>query len=71
MGTLNNIFNLKIQNVSGPGSLNFGNALNIGAESNEKGVGGSSLIGDFGKTVTIEGNGYLDTDVADQNRGPL
>ncbi|SFT00089.1 spore germination protein [Marininema halotolerans] len=66
MGTLNNIFNLKIQSVSGPGSMNFGSSFNVGAESNEKGVGGSSLIGDFGNNLTLEANNNLDSDVIDQ-----
>ena len=34
MGTINNIFNLKIHSVSSAGSVNFGNTVNIGAESN-------------------------------------
>ncbi|SDW81969.1 Spore germination protein gerPA/gerPF [Marininema mesophilum] len=66
MGTLNNIFNLKIQSVSGPGSMNFGNSFNVGAESNEKAVGGSQLIGDFGNNLTVEANGNLDNDLIDQ-----
>ncbi|QKG83451.1 spore gernimation protein [Kroppenstedtia pulmonis] len=66
MGTLNNIFNLKIQTVSGPGSINFGSSLNIGAESNQKGVGGSEIIGDFGRSFNLASNRSIDPDVIDQ-----
>ncbi|OYD07036.1 spore germination protein [Paludifilum halophilum] len=66
MGTLNNIFSQKIQSVSGPGALNYGNALNIGVESNEKAVGGSFLIGDWGRNATLGLNTNFDSDVIDQ-----
>jgi spore germination protein PF len=65
MGTINNIFNLKINNVSSAASVNFGNTINIGAESISKSVGGSSPIGDFSRNLDLERNVYLDPDVID------
>jgi hypothetical protein len=67
MGTINNIFNLKINNVSSAASVNFGNTINIGAESFSKAVGGSSPIGDFSKNLDFERNVYLDPDVIDSS----
>lgn len=66
MATVNNINNLKIQSISGSGSVNFGNTINIGAESNYKAVGGSSVIGDLGKNLDLGINEAYDPDVVDQ-----
>jgi hypothetical protein len=66
-GVVNNILNVKISNVSSSSSVNFGNTVHIGAESNSKSLGGSSPIGDFANNVDFEKNLYLDPDFADQN----
>ncbi|MBD1373801.1 spore germination protein [Hazenella sp. IB182357] len=69
MGTINNIFNVRINSVSAAASVNFGNTINIGAESINKSVGGSSPIGDFARNADFERNVYIDPDLADQS-GP-
>lgn len=66
MATINNIFNLKIHSVSSAGSVNFGNTINIGAESNVKSLGGSAPIGDFTRNIDLERNQNIDPDLFDQ-----
>ncbi|TCS92844.1 spore germination protein [Hazenella coriacea] len=68
MGTINNIFNLKINSVSSAASVNFGNTVNIGAESVNKSVGGSAPIGDFSRNMDLERNVYIDPDLVDTPR---
>ncbi|OYD07037.1 spore germination protein [Paludifilum halophilum] len=65
MGTVNNIYNLKIHNISGTGSANFGNTINIGPDSETKTVGGSSPIGDHGRNLDMEKNWVNDRDFID------
>ncbi|MGA9173807.1 MAG: spore germination protein [Thermoactinomyces sp.] len=65
MGTINNIFNIKINSISSAASVNFGNTINIGAESFTKSLGGSSPIGDFSRNLDFERNVYIDPDVVD------
>lgn len=65
MGTINNIFNLKINSVGSSASVNFGNTINIGAESVSKAAGGFSPIGDFGRSVDFERNVFIDPDIGD------
>lgn len=67
MGTVNNILNLKINSVASAASVNFGNTINIGAESVTKSVGGSSPIGDFSRNLDMEKNLFIDPDVVDQS----
>jgi hypothetical protein len=69
MGTINNIFNLKINSVSTTASVNFGNTIHIGAESNTKSVGGSSTVGDLTRNFDAERNVYIDPDIFDTTRG--
>lgn len=66
MSTVNNILNLKINSVSTSSSVNFGNTINIGAESFTKSLGGSSPIGDFSRNLDLEKNLYIDPDLLDQ-----
>ncbi|SFI57590.1 spore germination protein [Thermoflavimicrobium dichotomicum] len=68
MGTINNIFSVKINSVASSASVNFGNTLNIGAESVTKSLGGSSPIGDFARNIDLERNVYIDPDVIDQSK---
>ena len=67
MGTINNILNIKINNISKSGSVNFGNTINVGNDSLTKSLGGSSPIGDFPKNLDFERNVYFDPDQFDQN----
>lgn len=67
MGTVNNIFNVKINNVTSTGSVNFGNTIHIGHEANSKAVGGSYQYGDLGKMLTFGNtNKAIDPDFIDQ-----
>lgn len=66
MSTVNNILNLKINSVSYSASVNFGNTVNIGADSETKSVGGSTPIGDFSRNWDQEKNLYIDPDLIDQ-----
>lgn len=43
---VNNIFNVKIDNISSNGSVNFGNVIHKGHTANSKSVGGQTVIGD-------------------------
>lgn len=67
MGTINNIFNIKINSVASAASVNFGNTINIGAESNSKSLGGSAPVGDFTRNIDMERNLYIDPDIKDQS----
>jgi hypothetical protein len=67
VGTINNILNIKINNISNSGSANFGNTINVGNDSLTKSLGGSSPIGDFPKNLDFERNIYFDPDEFDQN----
>lgn len=66
MPTVNNIFNIKITSVSGNGSINFGNTLHKGHTTNEKGIGGNSIVGDAGFAQNREANYVNDPDLIDQ-----
>ncbi|SFT00075.1 spore germination protein [Marininema halotolerans] len=67
MATVNNINILKIASVSGAASVNMGNTINLGTESNTKSVGGSSVIGDYGRNSDSGGAIYNDQDLIDQS----
>lgn len=69
MGTINNIFNVKVNSVSSASSVNFGSTINIGAEALTKSLGGSSPIGDFPRNIDLERNVYLDPDFFDGSGG--
>jgi hypothetical protein len=71
MGTVNNIFNLKINSVSSAASVNFGNTVNIGAESISKSAGGNAPIGDLTRSIDLERNAYIDPDVVDSSRAGI
>ncbi|RAL24313.1 spore germination protein [Thermoflavimicrobium daqui] len=66
MGSVNNVFNIKIISVANSASVNFGSTINIGAQSFTKTVGGSGPIGDFPRNIDLERNIYIDPDVEDQ-----
>lgn len=46
MTHINNIFNIRVNNVSSNGSINFGNVIHKGHTANSKSVGGQTVIGD-------------------------
>lgn len=66
MPTINNIYNIKILDVSNNGSVNFGNTLHKGHSANQKSVGGSSVTGDGSLTMSREQNRVNDPDFIDQ-----
>lgn len=66
MGTVNNIFNVKINNVTSTGSVNFGNTIHIGHEVNSKAVGGAYQYGDLGRMLSASSNKSIDPDLIDQ-----
>lgn len=47
MPHINNIFNIRINNISSNGSVNFGNVIIKGNSANAKSVGGQSVTGDL------------------------
>lgn len=65
VGTINNIFNIKIITVSSSASVNFGNTINIGADSVTKTVGGSNPTGDCARSVEVGLNTLIDPDLID------
>lgn len=67
MPTLNNILNVRINQVAAAAGVNYGDTVNIGAASDLKSLGGSSPIGDFPRNVDFEGNMYFDPDLVDQS----
>jgi hypothetical protein len=66
MGTVNNIFNVKINNVTSTGSVNFGNTIHIGHEANSKAMGGAYQYGDLGRMLSASTNKSIDPDIIDQ-----
>ena len=69
MTHVNNIFNIRINNISSNGSVNFGNVIIRGNTANAKAVGGQSVIGDsFGSPANHNFNKNLmnDPDLIDQ-----
>jgi hypothetical protein len=69
MPHLNNIANIRINNVFANGNVNMGDALLEGTSANAEGVGGQSIIGDeFASPVTHDFilNFNNDPDIIDQ-----
>ena len=66
MPTINNILNIRINQVSTAASVNFGNTVNISPTSEAKTLGGSTPIGDFPRNIDFERNVYIDPDLYDQ-----
>lgn len=67
MPTLNNILNVRVNQVQAASAMNYGDTVNIGATSDAKTLGGSQPIGDFPRNIDLEGNMYFDPDVFDQS----
>lgn len=63
---VNNLFNIKIDNISINGNVNFGYAIQKGHSANVKSSGGQSVIGDLSPSFMIDCNIVKDADVVDQ-----
>jgi hypothetical protein len=73
MPTINNILNIKINNISSSSSINFGTTLNLSPQTNSKQVGDSvAPIGDLANVPSLIGgiNAANDPDVVDQSSKP-
>jgi hypothetical protein len=68
MTHVNNIFGIRINNVSSNGSVNFGNVIHKGHSANSKSVGGQTIIGDaFNSSANnFDKNLVSDPDLLDQ-----
>jgi hypothetical protein len=66
MPNIYNIFNIKINNVSSNGSVNFGNSILKGNSADSKSVGGNTVIGDASPSVNTDRNVATDPDIIDQ-----
>jgi hypothetical protein len=66
MTHVNNIFNIKVNNVSSNGSINFGNVIHKGHKADSKAVGGQTVIGDASPSYMIDKNAVVDPDITDQ-----
>lgn len=71
--TINNIFGIRVNNVSSNGSINFGNVIHKGHSANSKSVGGQSVIGDSigSQANSFEKNLVSDPDLIDQPQNQL
>lgn len=71
MTHINNIFNIKVNNVSSNGSINFGNTIHKAHKSDAKSVGGQTVIGDASASSMIDKNLVSDPEVADQSQSQV
>lgn len=71
MPHVNNIFNIKVNNVSSNGSINFGNTIHKGHSANTKSVGGQTVIGDASPSANFGKNLVSDPDLIDQPQKQL
>lgn len=66
MAVINNIFNIKINNISKNASINFGNAVHEGHNVNDKSQGTNESIGDASPASALNKNWLNDPDLKDQ-----
>lgn len=66
MANVYNIFNIRVNNVSNGGAVNFGNNIFRGNSANQKAVGGNTIMGDASPSVNVDRNNVNDPDVTDQ-----
>jgi hypothetical protein len=73
MTHVNNIFGIKINNISSNGSVNFGNVIHKGHSANSKSVGGQVIIGDALNSAAnnFDKNIVGDPDLIDQPQRQL
>lgn len=62
---INNIFNIRTNDLSDAACFNLGGAMNVGQRSVNKAAGGFSPIGDFVASMDAEANVFIDPDVGD------
>ena len=65
MPVINNIFNIKVNNVSSNGSISFGSTVHDGHSVNDKSQGTNTSIGDFSPLHTLNKNFANDQDMFD------
>jgi hypothetical protein len=63
---INNIFNLKVINLSRNSSLNLDSTLHKGNSANQESTGGSAVVGDGSVSLDMEVNTVNDPDLFDQ-----
>lgn len=61
-----NIFNIRINNVSNGGAVNFGDNLFSNNAANQKAVGGNTIMGDASPSLNVDNNLVNDPDGEDQ-----
>lgn len=61
-----NVFNIRINNVSNGGAVNFGDTLFNNNAANQKAVGGNTIMGDASPSLNNDTNLVNDQDVEDQ-----
>lgn len=66
MPNIFNIVNVRINNVSNGGVVNFGDSELRGNSANSKSIGGNSIIGDATSSINADHNITSDPDVIDQ-----
>ncbi len=74
MALVNNIFNIRVNNVSSNGSVNFGNVIVKGNMANSKMIGGQTIVGDSFNSPSVYNfnrNIANDPDVNDQAQAQL
>jgi hypothetical protein len=71
MPNINNIFNIKVNNIANNGSINFGNTIHKGNSADSKSVGGNSVIGDASPSSNMDRNVVFDPDFIDQPKSQL
>jgi hypothetical protein len=65
MPNVYNIFNIRINNVSNGGAVNFGDNLFSNNAANQKAVGGNTIMGDASPSVNVDNNLVNDPDEED------
>ncbi len=66
-----NIFNIRINNVSNGGAVNFGDNLFSNNAANQKAVGGNTIMGDASPSFNVDNNLVNDPDGEDQPTNAL
>lgn len=68
MSVLNQLGNVKINDVSGSGQVNIGNAINVNPIDQSVAVGGSGGVGDCSANAHAANNEYFDPDIISQTQ---
>lgn len=63
-----NIFNIKTNGVTQNGNLDIGATIHNSHTANSKYIGANFTLGDLSPSTSFMGNGYLDTDISDQDQ---